>query len=112
MDRASRHRSRSGLGPAPARGGRRTSLESLLEAPFAERSNRSLRALLETGLALLGAVAAPGHSPLTLAVVGCYLLAVPLSVGVRVRAETGSASEAESPGDRPDEDDSGQSTDD
>ena len=60
-------------------------LEPVLEAPFAEASNRSFEVLLGLGIALLAAVAVLGRSTATTAVVVLYLLSIPVYVGYRVR---------------------------
>lgn len=58
--------------------------EPFLESPFEIASNRWFEALLGVGAGLLVAVAAFGRSPVTVAAVAGYLVAVPVFVAVRV----------------------------
>ncbi|TYL36260.1 hypothetical protein CV102_23550 [Natronococcus pandeyae] len=61
-------------------------VEPLLETPFEETPNRTFGALLLARVVLLEVVAVLDRSPLTMAIVGLYLLAVPGYVAVRVQA--------------------------
>lgn len=78
-------------------------LEPVPNGPFESASNVSFELLLLIGIGLFTAVSLLGRSPLTIAIVSCYLLAIPSYVAVRARLWEGSDDATNGEDDVPDD---------